>query len=202
MENNKNVLLKNKKGFTLVELLVTIAIIGLLSTLAVAAVSIARQKAKVAKAEHEINQIFEAITMLATDSGVWPGHQPDNTVCSDLPACPANNEFCGPDDSVVPNDCAGMSLSSEPAGIAQDDSSDPYKNWAGPYMANLPNDPWENEYFFDTDYAVDQTGKPLACNPTETRIDVVVVGSYGPNGISDLKVDGNSDCDDVIKIIK
>ncbi|MFH0951691.1 MAG: type II secretion system protein GspG [Patescibacteria group bacterium] len=52
-----------------------------------------------------------------------------------------------------------------------------YLNWEGPYLSVLPLDPWDHNYFFDTDYTID--GQPQA-----------VVGSYGPNG------EGLNDYDD------
>jgi prepilin-type N-terminal cleavage/methylation domain-containing protein len=201
---SKSIFLNVNKGFTLIELLVVIGIIGLLSTLVTAGVNLAREKAKIAKAQHEVDQIYEAISMLTTDAGVWPGHQPYNTVCSDLPgSCPANNEFCGPDDSLVPNDCV-KKLNGGKAGILLNDVDLPFSNWSGPYMPSVPLDPWGNEYFFDTDYTVDENGKPWACGSGTVQIDVVAVGSYGPNGIGKLDEVGvpSGDCDDILKILK
>lgn len=50
-----------KKGFTLIELLVVISIIGLLSSITLTSVQVARNKALVAKAKSDINQIVLAI---------------------------------------------------------------------------------------------------------------------------------------------
>lgn len=49
------------RGFTLIELLVVISIIGLLSSITLSSVRIARDKALVAKAKSDINQIVLAI---------------------------------------------------------------------------------------------------------------------------------------------
>jgi len=46
---------KSLKGFTLIELLVVIAIIGVLATMSTAAVNIAKNKARIAKAQNDID---------------------------------------------------------------------------------------------------------------------------------------------------
>lgn len=64
--------MKNKKGFTLVELLVVVAIIGLLSTLAVVALGSARQKARDAKRVSDIKQIQTALELYFSDQNTYP----------------------------------------------------------------------------------------------------------------------------------
>ncbi|MBI3626495.1 prepilin-type N-terminal cleavage/methylation domain-containing protein [Candidatus Uhrbacteria bacterium] len=65
-------MLKNRKGFTLVELLVVVAIIGLLSTLAVVALGNARQKARDAKRVADMKQIQTALELYFTDQNGYP----------------------------------------------------------------------------------------------------------------------------------
>lgn len=64
--------MKNKKGFTLVELLVVISIIGLLSTLAVVSLSSARQKARDAKRASDVKQIQTALELYFSDQNTYP----------------------------------------------------------------------------------------------------------------------------------
>lgn len=167
-------------GFTLVELLVTIAIIGILATLGSAAYSYAKNQAKTAKAQHDEAIIYEAITMLANDSGFWPNHQAINQINSG-----SDNEICA--------DGCLYKLTSPESGIVNTDGNFP--NWGGSYMNEIPLDPWGREYFFDTDYKVSAAQEP--CNGGGGCVDAVVVGSYGPDGT------GNNiyNADDVIKII-
>lgn len=65
-------MLKNRKGFTLVELLVVVAIIGLLSTLAVVALGNARQKARDAKRVSDIKQIQTGLELFFSDNNSYP----------------------------------------------------------------------------------------------------------------------------------
>jgi prepilin-type N-terminal cleavage/methylation domain-containing protein len=59
----------NKKAFTLIELLVVISIIGLLSSLSVYAINIARVKARDAKRKSDIRQIVQALYLHADSQG-------------------------------------------------------------------------------------------------------------------------------------
>lgn len=64
--------MKQQKGFTLVELLVVISIIGLLSTLAVVALNQARVRARDSKRLSDIKQIQTALELYYADQGVYP----------------------------------------------------------------------------------------------------------------------------------
>jgi prepilin-type N-terminal cleavage/methylation domain-containing protein len=192
---------KNQAGFTLIELLTTIAIIGLLATLAMIAVGVARERAKISNAQHDIDQIFKALTLMHNDTGQWPGHQAINQACA--PTCAANNEFCGPD--LAGQDCVGKGMGDASAGLLLNDTTTPYPQWSGPYLKDyLLTDPWGREYFFDTDYSVDAGEMPCGCDGIPAAChDVAVIGSYGPDGLG-KPISGGSGaygCDDVILVV-
>lgn len=167
------------KGFTLIELLVVIAIIGLLATLGVSAFNSARNSAKEKGAQHEIKLIYDAINMLANDTGKWPGQQQIDKLGSG-----GSNEVC--------SDGCSYGLSDARAGIIATDGN--YSSWAGPYRDTMPLDPWGRQYFFDSDYQV------LNSEPCAGRggcSTAVVIGSYGPNGTGNNQYNS----DDIIRII-
>jgi general secretion pathway protein G len=173
---NKNNKKRNKKkdSFTLVELLVVLAIIGGLSVMVFSNISSSRLKAQIAKAKSDIKQVYRAITLLENDSNEWPGHQLINTIGSG-----GGNEICG-------EPGCNFSLSDNESGIVTTDGN--YPCWSGPYMTNIPLDPWGKEYFFDSDYQI-WTG-----SSTTT---VVAIGSFGPNMVGVNLYDN----DDIIYIL-
>lgn len=172
--------IKNKKGFSVVELLVAIAIIGVLATLAIPSFNYAKNYAKIGAAEHNLATLEKAINMLANDSGFWPGKQKVNAVNN-----VSGNEIC--------SDGCTFGLSDSRAGLSSTDGN--FTNWAGPYINPVPKDPWDREFFFDTDYLVDSQGNP--CNGSGSCTNAVVVGSYGQDGIGNDQYNS----DDIIKII-
>ena len=61
-----------KRGFTLIELLVVISIIALLSSIVLASINTAREKARDAKRLADIRSIQSALTQYKLDNGVFP----------------------------------------------------------------------------------------------------------------------------------
>src|SRR4051812_13007805 len=62
----------SRRGFTMIELLVVILIIGILVGLLLPAISAIREKANIARAQHEIGQISAAIgTWKSNNSANW-----------------------------------------------------------------------------------------------------------------------------------
>ncbi|MFA7663111.1 MAG: prepilin-type N-terminal cleavage/methylation domain-containing protein, partial [Patescibacteria group bacterium] len=63
---------KNKSGFTLVEILIVIAIIGILATIAVIAMLSARVKANDTKRVYDVSQIKKALDLYYFEVGKYP----------------------------------------------------------------------------------------------------------------------------------
>ena len=145
---------KYKRSFTLLELLIVIAILAILATIVLPKFREARTEAQIAQAKLELSQIQRAIAILETDTTEWPGHRLIGVVESGA----SGNEVW---DLNVPS-----------AGLVTTDGN--YSGWRGPYLPIIPKDSWGNNYFFDTDYDIEQgAGETWA----------VVIGSFGPNGV-------------------
>jgi type II secretion system protein G len=121
--------LKDFGGFTLLELLVVVAIIGLLAAIAIPTYSSYKDKAKIALVRTDLRNIQRAMEMLANDTEKWPG----------------------PSDIGVIADSEVWDLNSPAAGLR---SNGGFLNWTGPYINSVPKDPWGSDYFFDPDYMI------------------------------------------------
>jgi len=172
--------MKLKKGFGLIEMLVVIAVIGILASIVLVNASNVKEKAKIVQAKATAKQIYNAIVILENDTGFWPGHKQPY----EIEPGASGNEIC---DDLPPNDCE-FKFSDPEAGLAATDGG--YPDWKGPYvLSSQLTDPWGSEYFFDTDYDIEAgAGQKWA----------VVIGSYGPNGQGLNQYDS----DDIIYIIK
>lgn len=62
----------SNKGFTLIELLVVIAIIGVLAGVVLASLNVAREKARDAQRQSDIQQISKALELYYLDNGRYP----------------------------------------------------------------------------------------------------------------------------------
>jgi general secretion pathway protein G len=112
-----------KAGFTLLELLIVIAVLGILAGIIVPVAGAAIEQARIARATSEVNALAQALKSLYTDTAYWPK---DNDI----------------------SDAAGWTASRN--GIQQQDGS--FTGWKGPYVqvrANWCMDPWGRAYYYD-----------------------------------------------------
>jgi general secretion pathway protein G len=125
-----------RRAFTLVEIMIVVAIIGLLASLAIPSFLSARERARQNRANSDLRVLSEAVDMLHLDTGLWPG------------GINAGIARSG-------NDNETWDLSAPEAGLLANDGRFP--NWQGPYVKRIESDPWGSNYFFDQDYDVNGT---------------------------------------------
>ncbi len=115
----------------LIEVMIVIAIIGILAAIAITQFNAYRRRAKIAEAKSDLKNIQLVIELLASDTEKWPG----------------------PNDVGVTADKEVWDLNSTKAGLVSTNGKFP--NWDGPYIQSIPKDPWGSNYFFDPDYKID-----------------------------------------------
>jgi len=112
----------NNKAFTLVELMVVVAIIATLTAVSIPAISKLMNKARIATAQGDVASITTAIYTVYNDTGKMPG--------------------------VGSGDSTGRGLNAPTYGLIRTDGS--YSNWNGPYLdLAIGRDPWKREYYYD-----------------------------------------------------
>jgi len=153
-------------GFSLIEILVIIGIIGILVGIALPAYNGYREKAQIAEAMSDLKRIETAIIALGTDTGQWPSHQAIGKNCQ---------SGCGS------NEISNFNTDTT-AGLIADDPGTAYLNWNGPYIPSVPKDPWGENYFFDNDYRI-VSGGPN---------DRIVIGSFGPDKCCENSYDSDN----------
>lgn len=101
---NYELRIKNLKGFTLVELLIVVGIIGILATLLMANFIGVRQRARDAQRKSDIRQIQSALEFYRSDIGNYPasvaacgssltGGTPVNTYMQKIPCDPSGSTY-------------------------------------------------------------------------------------------------------------
>ena len=146
------------RGFTLVELLIVIAILAVLATVILPKLNSARDLALEAKARSEIGEVVSAMALLYDDTGEYSN---------------GAGSYCR---SSVPSDNE-VDLSSDDAGLLANGTSLP--GWDGPYLQSAV-DPWGTPYYLDEDYQC--MASTTGCQGIiDTGNDSSVVVSCGPN---------------------
>lgn len=143
-------------GFTLLEIMVSIGIFAVMTGAVVVRFNQANRRARIAKARADIEQLKTAVEILYQDTGQHPAH---------LSLSP-----CVQDPEVYLNLCS--------AGLLCTDGAFP--TWAGPYMTNIPPDPWNRQYRFDPDYTCN--GQP-GCEGIPNGTVLRALHSFGQDGV-------------------
>lgn len=139
----------------------------------------AQELPRIEKALKDLAIIRNAVDKLAADTGSWPG------------GCIAGK---GADPEIwdLKSKDAGLLFPPEDEGSSTCTWSQTAKaKWNGPYLTEVPMDPWGRNYWFDPDYWGRRDGAPRGCG---WLYDGVAVGSFG----SDSQ---EYDCSDVVLML-
>lgn len=126
-------MIRFKKGFTLIEILIVVAVIGILATIITINIVGAQEKAKVSKAVTQVDTVKKAVKMYYADTFDWP------STCRNI----ANSSF---------TQCDNATNAKDPFLVANG-----VARWNGPYINggiyNMAH-PWGGDvgYWKDTTY--------------------------------------------------
>lgn len=168
--------LNNEKGFTLIEIVVILAVIAIIAASMVPRISGIIDDAKITRATSEVENIGMAILRFNANTGKWPARNStgsDNALVtlvsgdSDLnvPLPAYSSDHSDTNFEILPTAATGdyldchLKLNKPQYTEAQAYSTSGVNRWKGPYTQQLGADPWGNAYVVNIScaYSTDTT---------------------------------------------
>jgi len=184
---------RSSKGFTLVEVVVTLSVVAILSAILIPLISNNIRSAKFARARSDVDAIKDAIIKFRYDLGKWPVYNSANTF---------NNLLYGEGNRITSSSwetSAGTKLSlrynliDNTNNYQKGPSKDGTPAWNGPYIGKVKQDPWNNAYYVNS----------VALNINNRRVWVL---SAGQDKAIAAPLNGSSDppanSDDIYEYLK
>lgn len=156
------------KGFTLIEVIITIAMIAIIIAIISPMVINNLKSAKISRAAADVKEIGNAILSFRRDLGMWPTKNNANTNVQEL---------VGP--GTLPNPQGAttwlgkttlnlqfhlvefMNFTNPVNNYLRGPSPDGYPCWNGPYLSKIAEDPWNNAYLVNCWYLTDGSNSPV-----------------------------------------
>ncbi len=181
------------KGFTLVEVIIVLAVIAILASILIPIVTKNIEDSKIARAKSDTRTIAEAMLKAREDMGFWPIIDRNSNATALLIGTTPDPVL-----TAVPQSSGGVSSwSRTPAETIwwelvntgnsyQKINPNPHNLpcWMGPYLAEVKFDPWGNPYLINSSYL---SG---GASPDSTR--KVWVISAGSNKLMDTGFEGTT----------
>jgi len=187
--------LGSAQGFTLIEVIVVIAVVAILAAILTPTVVKNIDDAKVARAKNEVQVIGAAMTSFYKDLGRWPTsngttNNPDRLYMINGPGETPSYDNSAPhghaswwisykNTSTVGDLMTNQLIKNTPGGAGSYDTGAGEYKWHGPYLAEIKADPWGNYYASNVHYFYYPSGQP----------DAVYVWSAGPDRQADTQFD-------------
>jgi len=178
----------NRKGFTLIEIVIVLAIISILAAIITPLVVNSLKQAKLAKASADVKTLGEAMVNFRKDLGFWPVKNASNNGVDMLYGS-----------GTIPSNWNAYSnritfdyhLVDNSNNYRRGPSPQGFPCWNGPYIGEIKRDPWNNSYLVNARHLEG------ASNPDYTK--KVWVISAGENKVVDTDFNGvlNTNGDDL-----
>ncbi len=160
-------------GFTLIELVVVLVVIGILAAVLTPIVGSMIEDARVTAAQRDVQEIAKAVQNFRKNTGKWPIFVSGVSITT---SSTVYDVLLGPGSDPEPAGSAWLTGSRGDADAILTRNTPSYTTsgrfkWRGPYIAELLSDPWGNAYLINTKslkFGVKEAGLVLSAGPNAT----------------------------------